>query len=43
MRVAIQILQIFSGVLGVGMVVWAFWLFSDRREARIQRRRGAGR
>lgn len=43
MRVAIQILQIFSGVLGAGMVAWVFWLFSDRREARAQRRRAAGR
>lgn len=40
MRVAIQLLQIFSGLFGVGMVVWAFWYFSDRREARLQKRRG---
>lgn len=31
MQVFIQWLQVFSGVLGVGMVVWAFWYCSPRR------------
>lgn len=31
MRTFIQCLQIFSGVLGIGMVAWAFWYFSPRR------------
>lgn len=32
MRTAIQLVQVFSGMFGIGMVIWAFWYCSPRRD-----------